>query len=136
MKYILDRDTISYLLKGDLSVRNKVQSIPIESLCTTIINYSELMYGIELEKSSRKIVKYITELLKAFEILQYTSHAALIFAKTKAELKNKGELIMDFDLMIASIAIANKYTLVTNNEKHFQRISSLKIENWSKHSDL
>jgi tRNA(fMet)-specific endonuclease VapC len=43
---------------------------------------------------------------------------------------------MDADIMIASIAIANNLTLVTNNEKHFNRISQLKIENWLKTKSL
>lgn len=41
-------------------------------------------------------------------------------------------LIDDIDLLIAGIAIDNEMTLVTNNENHFNRIPSLKIENWSK----
>lgn len=34
------------------------------------------------------------------------------------------------DLLIASIALANRATLVTRNVRHFQRISNLKLENW------
>jgi predicted nucleic acid-binding protein len=32
--------------------------------------------------------------------------------------------------MIASIALSNDLTLVTNNEKHFNRIPNLSIESW------
>ena len=34
------------------------------------------------------------------------------------------------DLMIASIAIANNETIITNNIKHFFKIDSLEIESW------
>ncbi|MCX6582217.1 MAG: hypothetical protein NT166_18760 [Candidatus Aminicenantes bacterium] len=44
----------------------------------------------------------------------------------------KGHLIDDFDLLIGCSAIANGLILVTRNEKHFNRLSSLKIENWAK----
>ncbi len=35
------------------------------------------------------------------------------------------------DLIIASICIANKLTLVTNNIKHYKRLTELDIINWS-----
>ena len=48
----------------------------------------------------------------------------------KAQLKQQGNLIMDADILIGSIALANKLILVTNNTKHFQRIPNLQLENW------
>ena len=36
----------------------------------------------------------------------------------------------DNDIYIAAIAMANDYTLVTANEKHFSRIEGLTYENW------
>jgi len=52
------------------------------------------------------------------------------FALIKAELKKQGKLIDDFDIFIAAIALSNEMILVTNNEKHFERIPNLTIENW------
>ena len=54
-----------------------------------------------------------------------------IYAKEKARLKKKGQLIDDFDLLIGSSAIANEMVLVTRNVKHFNRISGINIENWA-----
>ncbi len=39
-------------------------------------------------------------------------------------------MVQDFDLLIAAAAKARNLTLVTNNTKHFERISDLQIENW------
>jgi tRNA(fMet)-specific endonuclease VapC len=52
------------------------------------------------------------------------------FGKFKAELRRKGQLIGDIDLLIASVAVSNNLTLVTNNTRHFERISELSLENW------
>jgi predicted nucleic acid-binding protein len=49
----------------------------------------------------------------------------------KASLEKSGNRLDDFDLTIASCALAHNLTLVTNNLKHFSRIEGLKIANWS-----
>ncbi|MDJ0590827.1 MAG: hypothetical protein QNJ72_12650 [Pleurocapsa sp. MO_226.B13] len=36
-----------------------------------------------------------------------------------------------FDLLIASVAIAKNLILVTNNTRHYQRITGLNLENWN-----
>ena len=40
-----------------------------------------------------------------------------IYAQEKARLRKSGKLVDDFDLLIASTAIFNKLTLVTDNVK-------------------
>ncbi len=49
----------------------------------------------------------------------------------KASLKKTGMLLDDFDLIIASSAMTDNLTLVTNNTKHFSRIDGLKLTNWT-----
>jgi len=44
----------------------------------------------------------------------------------------EGNIIDDFDLLIGSTAIVNDMILVTNNEKHFERLNHIKIENWTR----
>jgi len=40
-------------------------------------------------------------------------------------------VLIDTDILISGIAIANDLVLVTNNEKHFQRVEGLQISNWA-----
>jgi tRNA(fMet)-specific endonuclease VapC len=47
-----------------------------------------------------------------------------------AELRRNGITIGTSDILIAGIAIENGLTLVTNNEKHYQPVERLKLENW------
>ncbi|WP_417914121.1 hypothetical protein [Candidatus Electronema sp. JM] len=49
----------------------------------------------------------------------------------KAQLEATGQPVDDFDLVIASTALAHNLILVTNNIRHFQKIEGLKLENWS-----
>jgi tRNA(fMet)-specific endonuclease VapC len=46
-----------------------------------------------------------------------------------ADLRLNGITIGTSDILIAGIAIENELTLVTNNEKHYEPIRDLRIEN-------
>ena len=51
-------------------------------------------------------------------------------AELYAELRSRGQLIEDADLLSAAIALVNDMTLITNNTAHFNRIEGLQIEDW------
>ena len=131
MKYLFDTDTLIYLLKGNKNIALRVSETPIEAISTTIINYTELLYGALKSDRVKQNLNTITTLFNNLEIITFCKECAFIFAEEKAKLKNKGNLIADLDLMIASIAIHHKKILVTNNFKHFDRLTNLEIDNWS-----
>jgi predicted nucleic acid-binding protein len=128
-KYILDSDILIYFLKGDKDTIKKVISLPNDELYITIINYTELLYGIYNSNKINQNKEKILPFLENFKILQFDKRSSEIFAKLKVKLKKQGNIIADMDLMIASIAIANKAILFSNNLKHFKRIKELELLN-------
>jgi tRNA(fMet)-specific endonuclease VapC len=56
---------------------------------------------------------------------------AVELSKIKSFLRKKGELIENFDILIAATAIVNDLIVATNNTRHFSRINTLAIENWT-----
>ena len=55
------------------------------------------------------------------------------YAKEKVRLKKIGKPLHDeFDLLIGVTAIENKLILITDNQKDFERLEGIKIENWFK----
>ena len=133
MKYVLDTDIISYFFKGrHPKLAERIFNLSIENIFTTVINHAELWFGIfNAEERKQQHLERVDALFKYVTILPFCENASKIFAEQKAFLKKQGRLIEDLDLMIASIALQHKYTLVTNNTKHFSRIKHLKIENWT-----
>jgi tRNA(fMet)-specific endonuclease VapC len=97
------------------------------SLCDT--EY-ELRYGVEKSQKSEKNLAILNDFLAYLNIIPFDSLSSSIAASIRCKLEKKGEMIGPYDLLIASQAIANDYTLVTNNEREFKRIKDLKIENW------
>jgi predicted nucleic acid-binding protein len=66
-----------------------------------------------------------------FEIGEMNTRAWLEAARLYATNRQKGRMIDDADLFIATFCAVNGYTLVTNNTKHFEGIDSLQFVNWA-----
>jgi tRNA(fMet)-specific endonuclease VapC len=132
LKYVLDTDTLIYCLNGKPEVVQAINKVKNENLYTTIFNYTELLYGAYNSVKKKQNLIRIEKFLECLNVLFFNQHAAHIYAEQKAMLRKQRKLIDDLDLLIASISLQNEYTLVTNNEKHFQRIKKLSVENWSK----
>jgi predicted nucleic acid-binding protein len=127
-KYLIDSDILIYFLKGKQEVVERLSQIPINALYISRINYTELIYGAYNSTKINQNLKVIEPFLESFEVLELTKTSSLIFAKEKARLKKSGNIIADMDLMIASIAIENDCTLISNNIKHFDRVQNLELE--------
>ena len=125
-KYILDSDILIYFLQGKKETIETIISLPKEDLYITIINYTELLYGIYNSNKISQNREKILPFLEHFDVLPFDKQSSEIFARLKAKLKKQSRIIADMDLMIASIAIANDAVLFTNNTKHFERIEELK----------
>ncbi len=54
------------------------------------------------------------------------------FARQKAILRKKGQLIEDSDLWIAASSIAYDMIMVTENVKHLGRLQNVRIEKWER----
>ena len=130
MNLVIDSDVLIYFMKGHVEIVNKLSTQPIENIFTTRINVTELVYGAYNSSKIEQNLGKVSSFLECFQILEFDQKSSVIFAQEKARLKLKGSLIADMDLMIASITIANDFSLVTNNLKHFERIENLRIEHW------
>ena len=67
----------------------------------------------------------------AANTILYLSNAIVVqAAEIYADLYRRGELIGDADILIAATSIVEGCVLATNNERHFERIEGLGIDNW------
>ena len=132
MIYILDTNICIYWLKqvSEPLIR-KVKSTGLASMAITNSVLAELYFGAyhsgQVEENRRRIERF----KKPLRIYADDEKSAEIFGRLKAALYKKGRPVEDFDLLLASIALANDCTLVTNNTSHFKRIPDLRLENWS-----
>ena len=130
MKYLLDTDSCVYLLNGNESLKKRVKEIGVYSLVVTNSVLAELYFGAYNSKKVEENLKRIELFKKNLTVLSDSEESAKEFGKVKANLKSKGKIIEDFDILIASISIANRCILITNNTEHFSRIDNLQMQNW------
>ena len=130
--YILDTNICIYLLNGNKKIEAKIKNTGIYSIAITHTVLAELYFGAYNSGRVEENVKRIDEFRKNLSIIGEDVDSAKYFGKIKSELKSTGSLVDDFDLLIASIVLANDCILVTNNESHFKRIKGISIENWTK----
>ncbi|MBL7169430.1 MAG: type II toxin-antitoxin system VapC family toxin [Candidatus Aenigmarchaeota archaeon] len=126
----LDTDFLVSLMRGDENSTQRLTKLEErrELLTTTSINVAELLKGAYSSENPKKEMLKVDMYLDALEILDFDYESAEIFSKIWNRLKKKGDIIPDFDILIASIAIENNEILLTKNIKHFKKIKELKLE--------
>ncbi|NOZ90406.1 MAG: type II toxin-antitoxin system VapC family toxin [Epsilonproteobacteria bacterium] len=125
---VLDTDTISYHLRGIESVKDNFIKYRHE-LASTTINYAELVYGLK-KRDNKKYLPQVELIFDNIIVYDFDRKSAKLFGELKSNMQNRGIVVADMDLMIASIAIANSEKLISNNLKHFSKIDILEVESW------
>jgi tRNA(fMet)-specific endonuclease VapC len=132
MKYILDTNICIYLIKKKpLKVFEKFSELSLGSIGISSITLAELQYGISKSKEPDKNSQALIQFLIPLEVIPFDTNAAIEYGKIKAELERKGTQIGPLDSLIAAHVKALGLILVTNNEREFQRVNGLKVENWT-----
>jgi len=91
----------------------------------------ELRFGSSLREDFEKFWQKITnEIISRVNVLPIGEKEALAAGDILASLRKTGQGIGMEDVLIAASAIANHYTVVTANTRHFSRIKNLRVENW------
>jgi tRNA(fMet)-specific endonuclease VapC len=112
-------------------LNEKFREVTKENRFISEITLAELKFGVENSQSKKKNQETLDNFLTGIQILPIINSLD-IYAEEKARLRKQGNTIDDFDLLIGASAVANDMILVTNNEAHFQRITKIVIENWTK----
>ena len=129
--YLLDTDTVIYILKGHPKVEQNLQRHPHDPMKLCVTTLMELYYGAyKSQKVTSNLVKVRT-LESSLEILPLGQEVVEIFGMEKAKLERHGTPLEDFDLLLGCCALAHNLTLVTNNVRHFKKIDGLKVVNWA-----
>jgi len=130
MMYLLDTNTLIYYFKGMGNVAKRLLSTSPSEIALSAIVHFELEVGIAKSISPRKRKAQLQEFTSLVNIVSFDRAAAELAAEIRAKLEKPGVLIGAYDILVAASALATNSTLVTHNTKEFERVESLRIEDW------
>jgi tRNA(fMet)-specific endonuclease VapC len=132
-RYLLDTNICIYIRRErPQAVMTRFKALPPGSMAISVITYGELVYGVRKSSDPHKAIVILEELTALIPVLPVAADVAEAYGTIRSDLAARGELIGNNDLWIAAHAKSLEVTLVTNNEKEFQRVGGLKIESWAK----
>lgn len=128
--FCIDTNVVIDIFRGDESLKLKVQKLSVlGSVVITPITLCELYKGAYAFYNSESKIKEVDEFINNFDLVLLDQLSCNEFGKIYSELKKKGKIIGEFDIIIAAIVKTNNLILVTRNKKHFKNID-IKIEVW------
>ena len=130
MIYLLDTDTCVFALRGRKSVRDRLNAVDAEAIAISVITLAELRYGAGCSARSEANHQVVDDFASGVVVLRLDDGIARLFGEFKVQLRRRGALIDDFDLLIAATAHHYRLTLITHNLEHFCRLPELQLEDW------
>jgi tRNA(fMet)-specific endonuclease VapC len=135
---LLDTNILTAMYSGNAKVLTALDRSEDPDVATTIVNKVELLKGrmdfLLKAESGVEILRAqawfqeTERLLQEIPVVTFDSRAAELFDQLsqRSALRKIGRA----DLLIGTIALVNRATIVTRNLKDFQRIPGLKLVNW------
>ncbi|WP_395093979.1 type II toxin-antitoxin system VapC family toxin [Armatimonas sp.] len=138
---LLDTDHLSLLQRGGSeseTLRERLKLVAPDDYGVTIITYMEQVEGrlAEINKAQTPAAQTAAflglhetlTLYQTIAVWDFTPQAAALFFLLRSQKIRVGTQ----DLRIACIALANNATLLTRNQRDFERIPGLTFEDWTR----
>jgi tRNA(fMet)-specific endonuclease VapC len=72
----------------------------------------------------------VAKLIQDFISVPFSDKEAWVYGEIREDLHRRGTPFGQLDMMIAAVAKANAWILVTHNQKEFKRVRGLHLEDW------
>jgi tRNA(fMet)-specific endonuclease VapC len=146
MIFMLDTDVLIFMirvLRGSnrnrklsaqgqhLAARCREMQATGHTVGLSAVTVSELEFGAMIGDDPKTSLQAIRKVLTPFDLFDYDAvHCPAHYGRLRAQLEADGLPVGSMDMLITAHARALGATLVTNNTRHFARVSGLNFENW------
>ena len=127
MKYLVDSDYVADYLVAKPHATELLSSFAKDGITISLVTVGEIYEGIYYGYNPQQGEERFQRFLDSVNILRPTPAIMQQFARIRGDLRRKGQIIGDFDILIAAITLHHNLTLVTRNLKDYQRIPQLKL---------
>jgi len=134
VKYVLDTNAVSGLMKGDVSLIERLRRVARDEVAMPQPVIAEVAYGLARlahSKRQRSLADIFRTICAELGRCPWTDDVSASFGRIKSALERRGERIEDFDVAIAAHAVAHDAVLITANRAHMARIPGLRVEDWT-----
>ncbi len=121
---------IRLLNQKSTPLARKLASVPKSDVALSSITKAELYYGAYRSERREANLSLLQRFFQEFATLPFDEKCEEVYGLARAELALAGTPIGPNDLLIAAIALANGFTLVTHNTREFSRVKGLRVEDW------
>lgn len=125
MTYLIDTDWAADYLKGKPDAVTLLQSLRPQGLAISQIDYAEIYEGIYYGRDRAKNELVFRQFLRVVTVLPLNRRILQRFGVMRGDLRARGLLFGDFDLLIGTTALHHNLIVVTRNAKHYNRIPGL-----------
>lgn len=127
---LLDTNTLSDLVRRPQGVvKQGIERVGEDNVCTSIVVAAELRFGAS-KRGSVALAAQVETVLGALHVLPLDMPADREYGRLRLHLEQAGQPIGPNDLLIAAHALALDATVITDNQREFQRVPGLRVENW------
>ena len=130
-KLLIDTDILSNLMKKNERVIKNAHDYLLEHrvFIFSVITKYEILRGLKAKDATKQIEKFLMFCDKCL-IFPIDDRIVTLASSIYADLRKKGKIISDADILISSTALVNNFGVVTNNTSHFDYLKDLTLENW------
>ena len=103
---------------------------PPEPVAVSVITFSELWFGVEVEADAaraRRRRRWIEKLFRRLEVVPVDTRVARTHARIWAQLTASGQMIGPHDLIVAATALQRRWAVATFNAREFRHVRSLEV---------
>ena len=133
IRYLLDTSICIQLIRErSKAALTRLRRRKIGSVGVSAITLAELQFGVAKSSDPAQNMIALAHFCAPLEICPFEHEAASIHGAVRQALESAGTPIGPLDTLIAAHALALNTTLVTNNEREFERVKDLRVENWTR----
>jgi len=129
MRYLLDTNTVSHLIKRHPQAIQRLLAVPMHSLGISAITAGELAFGLAKRPEAVALRAAVHEFLRRVDVLPWDAAVAQTYGQLRAQVQSEGIGLSALDMQIAAHAVHVQAILVSSDQA-FGRLTQLKQENW------
>jgi tRNA(fMet)-specific endonuclease VapC len=131
LKVALDANIcIAILNESSEAARRRIRYLAPSEFAVSSIVVFELYYGVSKSRRSEENLRVLRSFVSRTQVLHFSEEDAIEAGKLRVYLRQIGQPIGPYDLLIAAQAKARSLKLATNNVREFSRVPSLIVEDW------